>query len=403
MHSVEQHLQQVFAQCTPRAPHPVPLREARGLVLAAPIAARHALPPFDNAAMDGYAVRAADVAGASRDSPASLRIAADIAAGSAADPRLAPGEAARIMTGAPMPTDADAVVPLEETVSGALFPATGDVGVLRAPAAGAHVRRAGEEARAGDVVLAAPAVLNPRRLAAAAAAGHAELPVHPAPRVAVFATGDELVPPGRALARGQLAESNSSLIAALAAEAGALVVEVGVVRDEAEELRARVAAVQASVDLVVITGGVGSGAYDVARTAFGGVLDFHEVAMQPGRPQAFGRLPGGPPVFGLPGNPVAAAVSFEVFVRPAIARLRGLGHERRTFTATAEAGWRGRADRQQYLPVVVDGDRVRPAGAGRSHFVASLARADGYAVVPPGTAEVHAGDRVTVLRATGDE
>jgi len=402
MFSVEQHLELVLAQCEPLGPAMLPLVAARGLVLARAVAAKHELPPFDNAAMDGYAVRAADVTGASRDAPVSVRVTADIAAGSGEDPRLAPGEAARIMTGAAMPTDADAVVPLEETASGAHFPATGAVRVLRAPAVGAHLRRAGEEARAGDQVLESGLVLHARRLAAAAAAGHSELLVHPAPRVAVIATGDELVAPGRPLGRGQLAESNSTLLSALAADAGAVVVHTEVAGDDPQALRERVGAVQAAVDLVVITGGVGPGAYDVARKAFGEMLDFHSVAMQPGRPQAFGRLPGGPPLFGLPGNPVAAAVSFEVFVRPAIARLRGLGREQRTFPATAGAGWRARSDRQQYLPVTVDGTRVRPAGAGRSHFVASLARADGYAVVPPGVAEVRTGDTVTVLRATGD-
>jgi molybdopterin molybdotransferase len=403
MFSVDQHLEQVLAECAPLAPVPVALRDARGLVLAAPIASRHPLPPFDNAAMDGYAVRAAEVAAARADAAVALRVVADIPAGSALDPALAPGEAARIMTGAPMPTDADAVVPLEDTVSGAAFPASGTVQLARSAPEGAHVRRAGEEVRPGKVVLDAGALLSPRRLAAAASAGHAELLAHPAPRVAVLATGDELVAPGSPLARGQLAESNSTLLAALVSAAGGVPVHVEVVGDDPEELRARVAAIAASVELIVIAGGVGTGAYDVVRLAFGDVLAFRHVAMQPGRPQAFGRLPGGPIVFGLPGNPVAAAVSFEVFVRPALARLRGLSGEARSFTAVAAVGWRGRADRQKYLPVIVDGDSVRPAGAGRSHFVASLARADAYAVVPPGVAEVHPGDRVTVLRASGDE
>ncbi|GAA4156341.1 molybdopterin molybdotransferase MoeA [Gryllotalpicola daejeonensis] len=402
MFSVAQHLDLVLAQCAPLAPVTAPLTAARGLVLASPVVAAHALPPFDNAAMDGYALRFADVASAAPDAAVSVQVVADVAAGSAADPPLAPGEAARIMTGAPMPTDADTVVPLEETTSGSAFPARGCVDVMRAAREGAHVRRAGEEAQAGAVVLDAGVPLGPRQLAAAAAAGSSEVTVHPAPRVAVFATGDELVTPGAPLARGQLWESNSLLLTELVTAAGGSVTHVELARDEREALRARVATVQASVDLIVITGGVGAGAYDVVRQAFGDVLDFREVAMQPGRPQAFGRVGGGPPMFGLPGNPVAAAVSFEVFVRPAIARLRGLTGETRTFTATAAEGWRVRADRQQYLPVIVDGRLVRPAGAGRSHFVARLAQADAYAVVPPGIGDVRAGDAVTVLKATGD-
>jgi molybdopterin molybdotransferase len=332
-----------------------------------------------------------------------VRVVADVAAGRAADPTLAPGEAARIMTGAAMPTDADTVVPLEETASGAAFPARGEIEIMRASRSGAHVRHAGEEADAGAVLIEPGVALNPRGLAAAAAAGRVDVRVHPAPRVAVFATGDELAPPGTPLVRGKLWESNSTLLAGLIAAAGGDVTHVEVARDEPERLRGRVAAVQASVDLVVITGGVGAGAYDVVRQAFDGVLDFHDVAMQPGRPQAFGRLPGGPVVIGLPGNPVAAAVSFEVFVRPALARLRGVVREHRTFEATAVEGWRTRSDRAQYLPVMVEGAHVRPAGAGRSHFVARLARADAYAVVPTGVSEVRAGDRVTVLRATGDD
>ena len=403
MFSVAQHLELVLAECAPLDAARVPLREAHGLVLAEPVAAAHPMPLFDNAAMDGYAVRFSDVAAASPAEPARLRVVADVPAGSPADPPLARGEAARIMTGAALPTDADTVVPLEDTASRAAFPAVGVVAVERAQREGAHVRHAGEEAAAGDLVLTAPLPLGPRRLAAAAAAGLGELLVHPAPRVAVIASGDELAPPGGALGRGQIAESNSTLLSALVTAAGGVVTHVGVVGDAADELRARVSGIQASVDLIVITGGVGAGAYDVVRNAFDGVLAFREIAMQPGRPQAFGRPAGGPPIFGLPGNPVAAAVSFEVFVRPALARLRGLASEARTFTATAAVGWRGRADRQQYLPVIVDGDEVRPAGAGRSHFVASLARADAYAVVPPGTGEVRAGDLVTVLRATGDE
>jgi len=380
-------------------------------VLAEPVVARHDLPRFDNAAMDGYAVRAADVeaAGVGEDDAGQgaasilLRVVGDVAAGSHDDPPLGDGEAVRIMTGAPLPSGADAVVPLEHTVEGTAFPADGVVHVMRPAQRGAHVRGVGEEARQGAAVIAAGRVLGPHQLAAAAAAGNAELVVHRAPRIAVLATGSELVAPGHDLARGQISESNSTLLAGLAGSAGGTVLTAGVVGDEPDALHAALGEVQASVDAIVITGGVGAGAYDVVRRTLATVLDFHDVAMQPGRPQAFGRLPGGPIVFGLPGNPVAAAVSFEVFVRPALSRLRGVRGERRTFEGVATAGWRSRGDRAQYLPVIVDGDRVRPAGAARSHFVASLARADAYAVVPVGITEVRAGDRVTVLEATGPQ
>lgn len=398
---VEQHLAQVLASCTSLPATRVALSHALGLVLAERVVAPHDLPPFDNAAMDGYAVRAVDTT--EDGEPVRLRVVADVPAGASEDPSLGQGEAARVMTGAPMPSDADAVVPLEHVTEGARFPAAGTIEVQRAPTVGAHVRRAGEEIRAGDEVLAPGCLLGPRQLAAAAAAGTGKLVVHPAPRVAVFATGNELVAPGQPLARGQISESNSVLLAGLVRCSGGLVVHSRVVRDEPAALLKELTAVKASVDLIVLAGGVGSGAYDVVRRALADALEFREVAMQPGRPQAFGRLTGGPLVFGLPGNPGAVAVSFEAFVRPTIARLRGLQTERRTFDAVAARGWQSRSDRVQYLPVLVTDGTVTPAGAGRSHFVASLARADAYAVVPLGVAEVRPGDRVTVLRATGVE
>jgi molybdopterin molybdotransferase len=297
------------------------------------------------------------------------------------------------------------VVPLEQADSAEHFPSRGSIAVTVTAPAGAHVRRAGEELRRGDAVLTPPLVLDARRLAAAAAAGHAELAVRRAPRVAVFATGDELVPPGTTPVRGQIPESNSTLLAGLVRSAGACVVRVAALGDDPDALRDEVAGVQASVEVIVCTGGVGAGAYDVVRNAFSDVIAFNPVAMQPGRPQAFGRLPGGPVMFGLPGNPVAAAVSFEAFVRPALARLRGLDESDRTIAAIAGDDWPAREDREQYLPVALeptpDGRTVaRPAGAGRSHFVARLADAEGYAIVPLGVSEVRAGDVLRVLPAT---
>lgn len=406
MITVAEHLDRVLAALEPLPPGRVPLRDALGAALAEAVVARHPLPLFDNAAMDGYAVRATDTVTARPDAPVSLRVVADVRAGSDADPAIGRGEAARIMTGAAMPTDADTVVPLEQTQSGVPFPSSGSIVLTRPAGVGAHVRGVGEELRRGDTVLAPPLVLGPRHLAAAAAAGHEEVTVRPAPRVAVFATGDELVPPGAPMGRGRIPESNSTLLAGLVRAAGGHAAYVAALGDDPQALRDEVARVQASVDLIVCSGGVGAGAYDVVRNAFREVIAFERVAMQPGRPQAFGRLPGGPALFGLPGNPVAAAVSFEAFVRPALARLRGLDEPGRAVKAVACEAWAARDDREQYVPVTLEASAdgrllARPAGAGRSHFVAHLADADGYAIVPLGVAEVREGDVLAVLRATG--
>lgn len=417
MITVEDQLAHVLAGLEPLATETLPLTAALGRTLARDVLSTIDIPVFDNSAMDGYAVRHADVAHASPAHPVTLRVVADLPAGSPDDPPLAPGEAARIMTGAIVPADADAIVPVEHTDACRTMgadpnPGTAHVTITTAPSPAAHIRRAGEDLRAGDVVLTAGSVLSPRHLSSAAAAGRPTLTVHRAPRVAVIATGSELVPPGQPLGRGQIPESNSTLLAALVTEAGGIVERAVTVRDDDDALRAELdAVVAAGVDLVVLSGGVSVGAYDVTKAVLAplGTVDFVSVAMQPGKPQAFGRLPGGVLVFGLPGNPVSACVSFEVFVRPALSRLLGRTQlTRRMLTAQVSDGWRTPVGRAQYMPVVLDagpagapGLWARPAtrGGSGSHLVGGLAAADGFAVVPADVAEVGQGDTVDVMLA----
>ena len=382
-----------------------PLAQARGATLREPILARVDLPVFDNSAMDGFAVRFADVANAAPDAPVRLRVVADLPAGTSDDPALAPGQAARIMTGAPMPTAADAVVPFEDTADG-LDGSLDSALVLRAPqAAGAHIRRRGEDAHEGDELLPSGVALGPLQLAAAAASGNPLLTVSHRPRVAVVSTGTELVEPGLALRHGQIPESNGELLAGLVEAAGGVVAIRRSVPDEGGELARLVAEATDgpdAVDAVILSGGVSAGAYEVVKTTLSATMTFTKVAMQPGKPQGFGRIRD-TVLFGLPGNPVSVAVSFEVFVRPALLTMQGRTDVHRpVLRLPAASGWRTPSGRRQYLPVTVDrGDpgrwRVRPATAGGSHLAGSLAHADAYAIVPADVEAVAPGDIVDVM------
>lgn len=400
MRGVDEHRRAALALATPTPTVEVPLEEAAGHVLAAEVRADGPLPAWDNSAMDGYAVRAADAATAGPGHPVELAVVADLPAGSAAETPVGPGQAARIMTGAPMPPGADAVVPVEDTDGG-----TARVLVLAASRPGAHVRRAGEDVHAGDLVLGPGTLLAERHVAAAAAAGAARLRVHRRPRVLVLATGSELVPPGVPRPRGRIPDSNSYLLAAAVAGAGAVPVLVPPVPDDPAALRAVLAEHDGAVDAVVTAGGVSVGAYDVVKAGLTGWADveFVAVAMQPGKPQGLGRLPGGTPVLCLPGNPVSVFVSFEVLVRPALLRMRGLADvDRPLARVPADDGWRTPRDRVQYMPVALGGvptvARRAVAGGSGSHLAASLARADGLAVVPADVPEVRPGDMLTVMR-----
>lgn len=401
---VAAHLARVLEAVSPIEAVRTPVAAARGRTLREPVHAAVDIPVFDNSAMDGFAVRYDDVAAASEHAPASLRVVADLPAGTELDPPLAPGEAARIMTGSPVPTDATAIVPFEDTAGG-LADSLGDVVVLRAPrSAGAHIRRLGEDATSGDEILAPGILLGALQLAAAAAAGVPDVVVSRMPRVAVVSTGSELVTPGSPLGRGQIPESNSELLSGLAAESGAEVVLRLSVSDDGDGPREAIAAAETlGADVVVFSGGVSAGAYEVVKNTLGDSMTFTKVRMQPGKPQGFGRTASGILLFGLPGNPVSAAVSFEVFVRPALLAMQGRTDLRRpTIALPADAGWRTPPGRTQYLPVTLDRSdagawRALPATSGGSHLAGGLGRAEAYAVVPAEVETVVAGDLVDVM------
>lgn len=404
MRTVEEQRERVLAEVRRTRASERPLAGAAGLTLAEPIRARVPIPVFDNSAMDGFAVRYDDVADASADAPVPLTVISDIPAGSAEDPAIGPGEAARIMTGSPVPADADAVVPFEDTEGGLADSLTTAV-VLRAPARrGAHIRRQGEDRVPGDTIVDAGAALGAYALSAAAAAGVDAAVVAGRPRVLVISTGSELAPPSADLRRGQIPESNSVLLSHLALGAGADLAAVASVDDEPESLRAVLDA-HTDVDAVITSGGVSAGAYEVVKNLLGDEVEFAKVAMQPGKPQGFGRLPSGALLFALPGNPVSSAVSFEVFVRPALLAMQGRGDiDRPVVRVAAATDWRTPVGRRQYLPATVDRTdperwTVRPAtsGGSGSHLAGGLAVATSLAVVPAETESVAAGDLVDVM------
>jgi len=406
LRTVEEQRARVLDRVVPLEAVVLPVSAAHGRTLAEPLRAAVDIPVFDNSAMDGFAVRHADVVDASPSSPVRLRVVADLPAGTQLDPPLGPGEAARIMTGAPAPSAADAVVPFEDTVGG-LADSLGEIEVVRAPARlGSHIRLRGEDARVGDELLPAGVPLGPLQLAAAAAAGVAELRVGRAPRVAVVSTGSELVPPGQALRRGQIPESNSELLAGLVADAGAEIVLRRTVADEGSGPLDAIADARAGgADVVVFTGGVSAGAYEPVKNTLGDLMEFTKVAMQPGKPQGFGATDDGILLFGLPGNPVSAAVSFEVFLRPALLALQGRREVLRpVLTLPAATSWRSPQGRRQYLPATVDRREparwaVHPAseGGSASHLAGGLARAEAFAIVDAEVTEVAVGDPVAVM------
>lgn len=402
------HRASILTAVTALPSEALPLRSALGRTLRIGVRAAVDIPVFDNSAMDGFAVRHHDVVLASPHAPVELTVVADLPAGTDHDPRLPPGTAARIMTGSPLPADADTIVPFEDTLGG-LDDSLGTIRVMSAPRAlGAHIRRIGEDVIRGDEIVEAGSALGPLQLAAIAAAGVSQVVVSRPPHVVIVSTGSELVAPGEPLLHGQIPESNGTLLAGLVAETGAIVERRVVIPDDTLRLTALIEELGTRrendrIDAVIFSGGVSAGAHDVVKQTLSHALMFRQVGMQPGRPQAFGRLIDDCLAFGLPGNPVSVAVSFEVFVRPALLAMQGRAViERPLITLTAARGWHTPAGRRQYLPVVIDRSdprrwSVQPAMPRGSHRAGGLARADAYAVVPADVDVVDAGDLVDVM------
>jgi molybdopterin molybdotransferase len=490
--SADEHLADILDRLHPLDPIELQLLDAQDCVLVEDVTVPVALPPFDNSSMDGYAVRAADTARAAGDRPAIFAVVGDVAAGAGRLPEVGPRQAARIMTGAPLPPGTDAVVPVEWTDGGegrgpatAMRPATahpgggrGEVRVHRPVDTGQFVRARGDDVQPGEIALTAGTVLGPPQIALLAAIGRATVRVRPRPRVVVISTGSELVPPGEPLGPGRIHDSNSFMLTAAARDAGAIAYRVGGVTDDPGTLRATLEDQLIRADLVVTSGGVSVGAYDVVKEALSGPVpeddaedgvagdagngtgasdagrnaagaaagasgtgsngtptasdraangatgdastrssesgaqgsrtgvEFRTLAMQPGKPQGFGFVGGGltsarVPLLALPGNPVSAYVSFELFVRPAIRTLMGVRpvHRPRVRAELREGVASSPAGRRQFLRGVHDPERgtVTPVGGAGSHLVKALAGADCLIVVDEAATSVPAGAEVDVV------
>lgn len=422
--TVAEHRAVVLDGAVPTPVVDLPCEQSLGLVLAEDVTAAVPLPGFDNSAMDGYAVRLADLTrplvdlagaglrdlpGADQAAPVRLPVSDDIAAGAVPAGPLAPGTVARIMTGAPVPDGADAIVPVEDTDGG-----TEQVTITALPSPGAHIRRQGEDAAAGSVVLTAGTTVTAPVVGLLAAVGRTHLRVHRRPRVVLLSTGAELVPAGRPLPEGAIHDSNGPMLAAELTRWGAEVHRPPVVSDTPGALRDAVLAELDQADLVVTTAGVSAGAYDVVKADLAGTGDitFATVAMQPGKPQGSGHLgPDRVPIVTLPGNPVSSWVSAQVFLRPLVDVLLGRRPEgcpivsgRLTVDVTSPAG---RAQYVRATAVMTDPAEsgpavdVTPLGGPGSHLLASLALADALLVVPAEVTALPAGARVDVLLPHG--
>ena len=408
----------------------IPTADGLGRVLAAPVVAAVSLPPWDNSAMDGYAVHAADTSGATEDQPVRLNVTGDVPAGRAATETVQHGAAFRIATGAPVPAGADAVVQVESTrpldADGRSGERGRDAGgplptailVHQAVKLGDAIRARGSDLEAGSTLLEPGRRLRPSAIALAAGAGVARLEVHRRPRVGVLATGDEVRAPGEELGQAGIPDANGPGLRALLEVAGCEPIDLGIARDELDDVLARLRqALDDGADALILSGGVSVGPYDVVKAAIEtiGRMDLWRVAVQPGKPFAFGtarRTGGGPDtlIFGLPGNPVSSFVTFELFVRPALRRLAG----RRDLLRPGDKGVlldpvRKAHARRAFIRVVTERDdagtplrdhdgrvKVRLAGGQASHVISALARADALAIIPEADDELPAGAPVAL-------
>ena len=412
MISVEEALQRILAHVPLLEPQDVPILDALGQVTAEDVVSGMDIPPLDNTAMDGYAVRAADTAGASERAPVELRVVGELAAGYLFDGEVAPGTAVRIMTGAPMPRGADAVVPFEETDEpsgrefGSFAKSRDVVGVLKAAEPGANIRYAAEDVHRGQTIIPKGTVLHAAQIGVLASLGKATARVHRRPVVAILSTGDEVREPGQPLEAGQIYDSNAYSISAMVAANGGVPKRLGIAKDTVEALTAKLRE-GLDADMLVTSAGVSRGDYDVVKDVLAkeGEVDFWTVRMRPGKPLAFGSFSSGGrrvPHIGLPGNPVSSMVSFELFGRPAIFKMLGRGDwQRRVVRAIAEEPIANADDRRVFARAILterDGRYYAaltgPQGSG---ILTSMAVANALAVVPEHVAAIAAGEEVDCM------
>lgn len=404
LRTIDEHLAAILATVRPTRVVELGLREALGCTLGEPVHAAVDLPGFTNSAMDGYAVRASDCIGASPDAPVRLPVNGDIAAGDTRALSLEPGTCWRIMTGAPLPVGADAIVPVEESDGG-----VERVALTLAPEVGRHVRERGEDVKEGTEILAAGGVLTPGRLALAAAANVPVVRAHSIPRVAVIATGDELREPGSVLEPGQIVDSNSLMIAALVRSCGLEVIRLPRSRDDAAAFGRALTEAAAAADIVLTTGGVSMGAYDTVKEVLTstGEAQFSKVAMRPGMPQGHGVIGSArTPIITLPGNPLSAMVSFHVFVMPALAALQGRAVGPGSWRSAvvpgrAATGWASVGGKTEFTRVVLRAGVATPATGQGSHMVGALGDSNALAIVPPEVTRVEPDDVLDCLRLVG--
>ena len=405
LHNIDEATARILTAIQRLPAEKIPLIEAFGRVLAEDVISPVSLPPFANSSMDGYAVRAEDVTTATQNTPVQLRVTMDIPAGTAPTQALQPGEAARIMTGAPMPDGADAVVPVEQTDqnwrSGADEALSEQVAIFSPVRAGDYVRPVGEDVKAGQTVLHAGTLLRAPEIGALAGIGIGQVPVVRKPRVAIVSTGDELVGVDEPLTPGKIRDSNSYTLYGLVLQYDGFPIRIPTARDTLEDVRRRFQeALDQQPDLIISSAGVSVGAFDVVRTVLDelGKVDFWRVNLRPGKPLAYGHLRG-VPFFGLPGNPVSAMVTFDVFVRPVLSKM--LGRLDTPPTVQAVVGESLRSDgRRSYLRVTLSWENghivARTTGTQSSGALMSMVQADGLLIIPEGVTEVTAGQTFPV-------
>ena len=399
MLSVEEALARVLSAFQPLAAERVPILDALERVLAEDVAAAGDIPPHANSSMDGYAVQSADTTGASTTAPIRLHVVGEVAAGHLPDADVTPGTAVRIMTGAPLPEGADAVVKVEDTSSQETW-----VDIHAAAPAGQYIRPAGEDVRRGERVLARGTLLRPQEIGMLATLGHTHVQVHRRPRVAILATGDEVLPIDAPLVPGKIRNANSYSNAAQVSKLGGVPILLGIAHDRVEELTAKIeAGLAQDVDLLLTSGGVSVGDFDLVKDVLAaeGEIAFWRVRMKPGKPLAFGHI-GGVPVLGLPGNPVSVMVSFEMFVRPALLKMQGRTDLVRPIVeATLVEAVTRKDERRHYLRVHVEHQegtyRAHLTGGQGSGILSSMVKANGLAIIPEDWTHAEAGSQVSVI------